>query len=107
MSGQTVAIVLGALAGVVLVWSWAAGARTGRKVQKSIHKAGRSGNSAARVLVTAGLVVGAQWAVIRLSTDPIAIGIVLAVPALAAGTTVARVLAGPDDVVRISSRGMR
>lgn len=107
MNGQTIAVALGVLAGLVLVWSWAAGARTGRKVQRSVHRAGRTGNNAARILATAVVVAGVQWAVIRLSGDPIAWAIVLGVPALIAGVTVARTLAGPDDVVRVSSRGIR
>ncbi|WP_255474695.1 hypothetical protein [Pseudonocardia sp. EV170527-09] len=43
----------------------------------------------------------------KLSADPVAWVIVLGVPALIAGVTVARMLAGPDDVVRVSSRGVR
>ena len=56
MNGQTIAVALGVLAGLVLMWSWAAGARAGRKVQKSIHHAGRTGNNAARILATAAVV---------------------------------------------------
>ncbi|MEU9822964.1 hypothetical protein Ae168Ps1_4839c [Pseudonocardia sp. Ae168_Ps1] len=107
MNGQTIAVALGVLAGLVLMWSWAAGARAGRKVQKSIHHAGRTGNNAARIVMTAAVVVGVQWAVVKLSADPVAWVIVLGVPALIAGVTVARMLAGPDDVVRVSSRGVR
>lgn len=107
MSGQTIAVALAVGGGLVLIWSWVAGARAARKVQKSIQSAGRTGNNAVRIVVTAVVVVGVQWAVVTLSADPIAWAIALGIPALVAGVTVARMLAGPDDVVRVSSRGVR
>ncbi|GAY12439.1 hypothetical protein [Pseudonocardia sp. N23] len=107
MSGATIVVVLLVAAGIGLVWSWSAGARAGRAVANTMHQAGRAGGIAGRSLAIAVAVVTVQWVVMRMTTDVVAIAAVLGIPAVLSGITVARLLAGPADVLRVSRGSIR
>jgi hypothetical protein len=53
----------------------------------------RMGGTLARAVGTGAVIVGAQWAVIASTTDPRAWGLALGLPALLAGSAVARLFA--------------
>ncbi len=106
MTGSTGAILLGITAAAVAVWAMAAGAKAGRASERAVSRAARGGSIAGRALGIAAAIVLVQWLVVRATTDLVTIAVVLAVPALCTGITVARVLAGPD-LVRVSRRSLR
>lgn len=90
MSATQVTVALVVLAGLGLISVWTSGARAGRTVERATQAAGRRSSTAGRALLTAGLIVGVQWAVIAYGAPPLVIAAVLGVPALAAGAAVAR-----------------
>lgn len=106
MTTQTMSIVLAVLAGLGLLSIWTSGARTGRKAERATREITRMTGTAGRTVVTAAVIVGVQWAVLTITTHAVAIGVVLGLPALFAGVTVARLLA-VTEVVRTVPRGGR
>lgn len=106
MTTEHVTVGLLVLAGLAMVSIWGSGARAGRKSERATRETTRMTGTAGRALVSAAVIVGAQWAVVALTDDPIAIGIALGLPALFAGTTIARLLA-VTEVVRTVNRGGR
>jgi hypothetical protein len=104
MTTQQVAVGLLVLAGLAMVSIWGSGARAGRKSERAVREVTRMTGTVGRTLAAAAVIVGAQWAVIALTADPVAIGFTLGLPALFAGTTVARLLA-VTTVVRTLPRG--
>jgi hypothetical protein len=86
----TVGLVLAGL-GMVMVWS--SGARAGRRSERAVREVTRVGGALTRTVVTAGVITGAQWAVVSLTGSPTAWAVALGLPALFAGATVARLLA--------------
>lgn len=95
------------LAGIVLVSVFGSGARTGRKAERATREITRIGGNAGRALLVAALIVGVQWAVITWAPYPIALAVALGLPALFAGTTVARLLAVTTVVRTVNARGGR
>jgi Na+/glutamate symporter len=93
-----VALVVGVV--VRLVWRRARTAATRPIV------IGRSGGSPLYTLLVAALVIGAQWAVAANDPNPRVLLAVLAVPALFAGTAVARLMSG-STTVRSGRKGAR
>jgi hypothetical protein len=106
MTGEHVTIGLFVLAGLGLLSVWTSGARTGRNAERAVREVTRLTGTAGRTLVTAAVIVGVQWAVIATTSNPIALGAALGVPALFAGVTVARLVA-VTEVVRTVPRGGR
>jgi hypothetical protein len=101
----TVGLVVAGL-GVVMIWS--AGARTGRRSERAVREVTRIGGALTRTVFTAGVIVGAQWAVVSLTGDPVAWAVALGLPALFAGATVARLLAVTQVIRTVrSGRGRR
>jgi TRAP-type C4-dicarboxylate transport system permease large subunit len=99
---------IAALSMLGLLWLWGAGVKTGRKAEKKIKQVSRTGSVLGWGLLTAGLIVGVQWIVIRNTTDAGTIGAVLGVPALVAGMAIARlcvVTIGATGVETRSTRG--
>jgi hypothetical protein len=86
----TVGLVLGGL-GLVMVWS--SGARAGRRSERAVREVTRLGGALTRTVIAAGVITGAQWAVVGLTDSPGAWAVALGLPALFAGATVARLLA--------------
>jgi hypothetical protein len=92
MTREQTAVVLLGVCGLVLVWAWTAGARTGRRAERATRTVTRMGSTTGRTLICAAVIVGVQWAVITWTTHPGVIATVLGVPALIAGGAVARLL---------------
>jgi hypothetical protein len=82
--------VLGVLAGVGVVAAFRGGARSAYRVARHTQQVTRMGGNLARALGSGAVIVGVQWAVVSLTTDPRAWGVVLGVPALFAGAAIAR-----------------
>jgi hypothetical protein len=106
MTTQSTTIGLLVLAALGLLSIWTSGARTGRKAERAVREVTRLTGTVGRTLATAAGIVGVQWVVLSLTTHPVALGVVLGVPALFAGVTVARLLA-VTEVVRTLPRGGR
>lgn len=106
MSTEQMTVGLVVLAGIGLVSIWTSGARTGRKAERAVREVTRMGGTAVRTAVTAAVIVGVQWAVLTLTTSPTAWAVALGLPALFAGTTVARLLA-VTEVIRTIPRHAR
>lgn len=80
--------------GVLLVFAsvWRAGARRARATAEAARSGARLSSLAARVLFTAGLIVGVQWVVITYGGRAWLLLGVLGVPALFAAYTLTRAL---------------
>jgi hypothetical protein len=91
------------LAGLGLVFVFRSGAKAGRNSERAVREVTRIGGNAVRMLVTAAVVVGVQWAALVATPDPVVWAVVLGLPALFAGTTVARLLA-VTEVIRTTGR---
>src|SRR4051812_45415854 len=94
---------LAVLAGVGLLFIFASGAKAGRRSERAVREVTRIGGNAARMLVTAVVIVGVQWAALFTTADPVVWAVVLGLPALFAGTTVARLLA-VTEVIRTTGK---
>lgn len=103
MSAQTM-FVLGGLALLGLVAVWNSGRKTVNHGMQGASQIGRVGGNVLRAVVTTAVIVAVQYAVIRWVHSPIPLLVVLVVPALFAGATVARLLAVTEVV---SVRGGR
>lgn len=87
---DVVLVGLAALAGVGVIAAFRSGARSAYRVARQTQHVTRMGGNLARALGTAAMIVGAQWAVVSLTSDPRAWGVVFGVPALFAGSVIAR-----------------
>ncbi|MGH3809821.1 MAG: hypothetical protein ACRDRU_25015 [Pseudonocardiaceae bacterium] len=83
-------VVLVALAGLSALVAFRSGARSAYKIARHTQQVTRMGGNLGRALGTAVMIVGAQWAVVSVTTDPRAWGVVFGVPALFAGAAIAR-----------------
>src|SRR5918997_2019064 len=99
-------VVLVALAGMGALVAFRGGARSGYRVARHSQQVTRMGGNLGRALGTSVVIVGVQWAVVSLTTDPRAWGVVLGVPALFAGAAVARMFT-VTDLVRGPGTGRR
>jgi hypothetical protein len=87
---DVVLVGLGVLAGLGVIAAFRSGARSAYRVARRTQHVTRMGGNLARALGTAAVIVGAQWAVVSLTTDPRAWGVAFGVPALFAGSVIAR-----------------
>src|SRR5436190_8591549 len=87
---QVMLVVLGVVAGVGVLAAFRSGARSAYRVARHTQHVTRMGGNLARALGTAAVIVGMQWAVVSLTTDPRAWGVAFGVPALFAGSVIAR-----------------
>jgi uncharacterized oligopeptide transporter (OPT) family protein len=78
------------LAGLGVLAAFRSGARGAYKVARQTQEVTRMGGNLARALGTAVVIVGVQWAVVAFTSDPRAWGVALGVPALFAGSAIAR-----------------
>jgi hypothetical protein len=85
-----VLVALTALAGLGALVAFRSGARGAYRVARQTQEVTRIGATLARALAVGAVIVAAQWAVVRFTTDPHAWGVVLGVPALFAGSALAR-----------------
>src|SRR5437660_8429024 len=87
---QVMLVVLGVVAGVGVLAAFRSGARSAYRVARRTQEVTRMGGNLARALSSTAVIVGVQWAVVSLTTDPRAWGVALGVPALFAGAAIAR-----------------
>jgi len=93
------------LAGLSVLAAFRSGARGAYKVARQTQEVTRMGGNLARALGTAAVIVGVQWAVVAFTSDPRAWGVVLGVPALFAGSAIARMFSVTELVH--ASKGAR
>ena len=108
-SGQGLGLItLVVLAGLGALVAFRSGARGAYKVAKQTQEITRMGGNLTRALLTGAVIVGIQWAVVAFTTDPRAWGVALGVPALFAGTAIARMFSVTELVhTRHSKEGRR
>jgi len=96
------------LAFLGLLWTFSTGAKAGRAAERQFREITRVGSVLLTTLLTAAVVVGIQWLVMRQNPGVGAVLVVLGVPGLLAGVTVAR-MAAVTTTARASSgrRGVR
>ncbi len=82
---------VGVLALVGVLVAFRSGARTGSRVARKSREVSRMGATLARALLCGAVITAVQWAVIVTTADPVAWGVVLGVPAVFAGSALARV----------------
>lgn len=108
MSQSPAAVVLVGLlvlAGLGAIAAFRSGARGAYRVARQTQEATRMGGNLARALGTATVIVAIQWAVVAFTTDPRAWGVALGVPALFAGSVIARLFSVTE--IAHASRGSR
>jgi hypothetical protein len=87
---DVVLVGLGMLAGLGVIAAFRSGARSAYRVARQTQHVTRMGGNLARALGTSAVIVGMQWAVVSLTTDPRAWAVAFGVPALFAGSVIAR-----------------
>jgi len=87
---DVVLVGLGVLAGLGVIAAFRSGARSAYRMARQTQHVTRMSGNLARALGTAAVIVGAQWAVVSLTTDPRAWAVAFGVPALFAGSVIAR-----------------
>ena len=104
---QTQAVLVGlvVLAGLGVLAAFRSGARSAYRVTRQTQEVTRMGGNLARALGTTVVIVGMQWAVVTFTSDPRAWGVALGVPALFAGSAIARLFSVTELVH--TSRGAR
>jgi hypothetical protein len=93
------------LAGLGVLAAFRSGACGAYKVARQTQEVTRMGGNLARALGTAVVIVGVQWAVVAFTSDPRAWGVALGVPALFAGSAIARMFSVTELVH--ASKGAR
>ena len=96
---------LAVLAGLGVMAAFRSGARGAYKVARQTQEVTRMGGNLGRALGTTVVIVGVQWAVVAFTADPRAWGVALGVPALFAGSVIARMFSVTEIVH--SSKGTR
>jgi uncharacterized oligopeptide transporter (OPT) family protein len=92
-NGQVVLVVVAVVAGVGVLAAFRSGARSAYRVARHTQQVTRMGGNLTRALASAVVIVGVQWAVVSVTTDPRTWGVALGVPALFAGSAIARMFA--------------
>jgi hypothetical protein len=100
-----VGLVMLALVGVGAVAAFGAGARAAHRTTQHAREVSRMGGNLTRALVTGAVIVGVQWVVVAYTADPRAWGVALGVPALFAGSAIARMFAVTEIIHGHSGRG--
>jgi uncharacterized oligopeptide transporter (OPT) family protein len=100
VTGEQLITVGAVLAGLGMLMVWSSGARTGRRSERAVREITRVSGALTRTVVAAGVITGAQWAVVSLTGSPVAWAVALGLPALFAGATAARLLA-VTQVIRV------
>ena len=77
---------------VIVVMMWRSGTRRARRAAAAAHAASQVVSLAGQVLITAGVIVGAQWLVITYAPGSTLFWVVLALPALIAGHVLTKAL---------------
>lgn len=90
LSPTQVIAMLGVL--VMAVMMWRSGTRRARRAAQAAHAASRVVSLAGHMVVTAAVIVGAQWLVITYALGSTLFWVVLALPALITGHVLTRAL---------------
>lgn len=100
LSGLSTLALIGlvVLAGLGVMAAFRSGARGAYKVARQTQEVTRMGGNLARALGTTVVIVGIQWAVVAFTTDRLAWGVTLGVPALFAGSVIARMFSVTEIV---------
>ncbi|MGH3708795.1 MAG: hypothetical protein ACRDRQ_11980 [Pseudonocardiaceae bacterium] len=100
MNNAPVVLVVGlaVLAGLGVLAAFRSGARGAYKVARQTQEVTRMGGNLARALGTTVVIVGIQWAVVAFTTDFRAWAVALGVPALFAGSVIARMFSVTEIV---------
>ncbi len=98
MSVEPVFVALVALAGLGVLAAFRSGARGAYKAARQTQEVTRMGGNLARALGTAAVIVAVQWAVVTFAADPRAWGVALGLPALFAGSAIARMFSVTEIV---------
>jgi DMSO reductase anchor subunit len=93
-------MVIGVLiaAAVVAVLAFRGGARTAHRVTQQSREVTRMGGNLTRALTSGAVIVAVQWGVVASTSDPRALGVVFGLPALFAGSAIARMFAVTEIV---------
>jgi hypothetical protein len=102
-----VLVVVVALAGLGVLAAFRSGARGAYRVARHSQEVTRMGGNLGRALGTTTVIVGVQWAVLSVTTDPRAWGVALGVPALFAGAAIARMFSVTEILHSTDHRGGR
>jgi uncharacterized membrane protein YgdD (TMEM256/DUF423 family) len=105
--GGVVLVGLLVLAGLGALAAFRSGARGAYKVARQTQEVTRMGGNLVRALGTAAVIVGVQWAVVAYTTDLRAWGVALGVPALFAGSVIARLFSVTEIVHAPTRNGGR
>lgn len=97
MTQQQMFLIGGVFVALCLLTVFASGRRSGRRSVKGVREITRAGGTAMRSVVIGAVIVGVQWLVLRFGGTT-AVLVALAVPALLAGVTVARLFAVTEVV---------
>jgi hypothetical protein len=106
LHSDVVLVALTALAGLGALMAFRSGARGAYRVARQTQEVTRMGATLGRALAVGAVIVAVQWAVVSVTTDPRAWGVVLGVPALFAGSAVARMFT-VTELLRSPSTGRR
>jgi hypothetical protein len=106
-SGVVVLIVLVVLAGLGAIAAFRSGARGAYKLARHTQEVTRMGGTLGRALGTTAVIVGLQWMVIAYTADPRAWGVALGVPALFAGSAIARLFSVTEILHTPHHKGAR
>ncbi|MGH3827103.1 MAG: hypothetical protein ACRDQX_08010 [Pseudonocardiaceae bacterium] len=100
MNNAPVVLVVGlvVLAGLGVLAAFRSGARGAYKVARQTQEVTRMGGNLGRALGTTVVIVGIQWAVVAFTTDARAWAVALGVPALFAGSVIARMFSVTEIV---------
>ena len=90
MQLEVLLVGLAVLAGLGVIAAFRSGARSAYRVARQTQHVTRMGGNLLRALSTAAVIVGMQWAVVFFTSDPRAWAVALGVPALFAGSVIAR-----------------
>lgn len=90
-----VVAVLGVLLALMMLWR--SGARRGRRAADAAYGASRVASLAGYLLGTAGVIIGAQWAVITYAPGSTLFWVVLVVPALITAHVLTRSVTSLDS----------
>lgn len=82
----------------VAVLAFRGGARTAHKATQKSREVTRMGGNLTRALGSGAVIVAIQWGVIASTSDPRALAVALGLPALFAGSAIARMFAVTEIV---------
>jgi hypothetical protein len=95
---QVVLVGLVVVAGLGVLAAFRSGARGAYRVARQTQEVTRMGGNLGRALSTTAVIVGVQWLVVAFTSDPRAWGVALGVPALFAGSAIARMFSVTEIV---------